>query len=194
MPSKREARRQGKQRQKTITQITLISVGVLVAAGIFYILWLAFRPAAGEDVAIMAETGHVELDTDPGPYNSDPPTSGKHYEVDLKPGFYEEDSLLTYAPYPEGYLVHNLEHGYVIFWYDCTDLDEEGCQSLKADILSVMDSKNNFKTIAFPRPSMGVPVVMTSWGQMQRFEQFDIQQANAFYDRNLNNAPEPMAD
>lgn len=194
MSSKREARRQKQQRQKTINRVILISIGVLAAIGILYVLWIAFRPAAGEEVAIMPDTSHVEEDTDPGPYNSDPPTSGKHYAVDLKPGFYEEDALQTYAPYPDGYLVHNLEHGYVIFWYNCTDLDEAACQGLKADIQSVMNAKDNFKTIAFPRPSMDVPVVMTSWGQMQRFEQFNAQQASSFYDRNLNNAPEPMAD
>ena len=52
-------------------------------------------------------------------YNSNPPAGGLHYETDFEAGFYQESDLATLPKNPEGYLVHNLEHGYVIFWYNC---------------------------------------------------------------------------
>ncbi|NOH04996.1 MAG: DUF3105 domain-containing protein [Chloroflexi bacterium] len=66
----------------------------------------------------------------PGQYNSDPPTSGLHYATEARAGFYEEN-IYTY---PAAYLVHNLEHGYVIIWYNCDLLNETGCAELKSQI------------------------------------------------------------
>ena len=97
------------------------------------------------------------------------------------------------ADYPEGYLVHNLEHGYVIFWYNCNLLDEQNCSELKIQIKSVMDEFNGVKLIAFPRESLDVPVVMTSWGQLQQFEVFNENPAASFVESNRNRAPEPNA-
>jgi hypothetical protein len=56
-----------------------------------------------------------------------------------------------------------------------------------------MDDFNSFKLIAFPWPSQDVPVAMTSWGRLQRFESFDPQLATAFIEANRNKAPEPNA-
>jgi hypothetical protein len=122
-------------------------------------------------------------------YNSNPPSSGRHYPEDLVEGFYEVNEHI----YPEGYLVHNLEHGYVIFWYNCDLLDEDGCQELKTEIKTAMDGVNNFKVIAFPRDSINVPVVLTSWGRLQQFDRFSPEEAQAFVERNRNQAPEPNA-
>ncbi len=141
----------------------------------------------------MADTGHIQDGQDPGPYNSDPPTSGPHYASDLRAGFYDESDLASLPENPEGYLVHNLEHGYVIFWYNCEVVSEQECSDLKSQIRSVMDDFNEVKVIAFPWESIQEPVVMTSWGQMQRFDKFDQQMAKTFIERNRNRAPEPNA-
>jgi hypothetical protein len=141
----------------------------------------------------MAITSHVQEGTDPGPYNSDPPTSGKHYDPTYQAGFYDESDTETQNLHPEGFLVHNLEHGYVIFWYNCNLLDEQECTDLKTQIQGVMDEAGGTKLIAFPRESIEEPVVMTSWGRMLRFEEFDPAQARDFIQRNLNKAPEPNA-
>lgn len=95
--------------------------------------------------------------------------------------------------YPEGYLVHSLEHGYVIFYYNCQLLDESGCEEVKAEIREVIDEANNFKVIGFPRDSIEVPVAATSWGMIQEYRNFDKDAGLEFYRRNLNNAPEPNA-
>ncbi len=193
MKSQRQKVREQRARQRTITRITWGIIGGVILIGLGYVFWIAVRPAAGQSIPVMADTGHVEEGTDPGPFNSDPPTSGRHYANEFEAGFYDDTSLEAQSPYPEGYLVHNLEHGYVIFWYNCQLLDEQGCQDLKTQIKDVIDEQDNFKVIAFPRDTIDVPVVVTSWGQMQTFEQFDPERANAFVVSNRNKAPEPEA-
>jgi hypothetical protein len=141
----------------------------------------------------MANVEHVDEGTDPGPYNSDPPTSGRHYANEYDAGFYDETSPQAKAEHPEGFLVHNLEHGYIILWYNCDQLAEGECEGLKTELRGVIDEANSFKIIAFPRSSIEFPVVMTSWGMIQELERFDKDTALDFYNRNLNNAPEPNA-
>lgn len=167
------------------------TIVLLVLAGIALTAFLAINNAqAGERVPIMGDISHVPEGSDPNPYNSNPPTSGIHYPEDLKAGFYTENSY----DYPEGYLVHNLEHGYVIFWYNCNLLSDAACTTLKSQIQSVMDEKDNFKLIAYPWEKTDVPVVLTSWGRTLPMESFDREAALDFYRRNLNKAPEPHAD
>lgn len=193
MKSKRETIREKRKRQRLITRLIWIGAGVIVLAGLGYVLWLALRPSVGESVPVMADTSHVPEDQDPGPYNADPPTSGTHYADTFDAGFYDESGVASLPEHPEGYLVHNLEHGYVIFWYNCNLLSEPDCSNLKSQIQSVMDDFNGVKVIAFPWDSIDVPVVMTSWGKMQRFEKFDSGQAKTFVERNRNRSPEPNA-
>jgi len=187
--TKRQERRERNQRQKLISTLTWGGIGVAILAVIGFIIWQGVKPAAGESIPIMTSSPHIEVDTDPGQYNSDPPTSGLHYPQEANVGFYDEN-IYTY---PAGYLVHNLEHGYVIFWYNCDLLSESGCSDLKSQVRAVMDELGGTKLIAYPWNSIDVPLVMTSWGRLQRFETFDPAQAKAFYRANLNRAPEPDA-
>jgi len=187
--AKRQQRRERNQRQKLLSNLTWLGIGAVVISTIGFIIWQSVRPTAGESISIMTSAPHIPTDSDPGQYNSDPPTSGLHYPEEAQAGFYDEN-LYTY---PAGYLVHNLEHGYVIFWYNCNLLDESACSELKSQIRSTIDELGGTKLIAYPWNSIEVPLVMTSWGRLQRFETFDSEQAKAFYRSNLNKAPEPNA-
>jgi len=141
----------------------------------------------------MAQSNHVTEGDGLGPNNSNPPTSGPHYANEFDAGFYEKTDAASLQDYPEGDLVHNLEHGYVIFWYNCALLDVQSCTELKTYIQSVIDEFNGVKLIAFPRETMVVPVAITSWGQLQQFEVFDQDQGVSFIEHNRNRAPEPNA-
>jgi len=186
--SKRQQMRSRQRQQQMKGSLLWGGLGLGVLAIIGLIVWQGLRPRTGEEIPIMTST-HIAVDSDPGTYNSDPPTSGPPYPDEAQAGFHETN---TYQ-YPAGYLVHNLEHGYVIFWYNCTLLDEAPCADLKSQIKSVMDEVNNVKVIAYPRDSIDVPVAMTSWGRLQKLETFDAAQALAFYKTNLNKSPEPNA-
>jgi hypothetical protein len=191
MKSKRQIAQAQRRRKKWLTYSVLGIFSLLLIALLANTVFGATRPLPGEEVAVMADITHVAEGTDPGPYNSDPPTSGRHYPGTLESGFYERGEVDD--PYPAGFLVHNLEHGYVIFWYNCEIVNEAECSDLKTQIGEVMSAENNVKVIAFPWESIDVPVVMTSWGRMLRFEQFDPEQAQDFVQRNRNKAPEPFA-
>jgi hypothetical protein len=177
------------RKQKLRSDLIWGGLGVIALAIIGLVVWQGVRPAAGESIPIMVSDPHIPIDNDPGEYNSDPPTSGPHYAQEVRAGFFDDNNY----QFPAGYLVHNLEHGYVIFWYNCDLLDETGCSTLKEQIKTTMDDLGGAKLIAYPWPSLDVPLVMTSWGRLQRFEIFDAEQAKVFYRSNLNKAPEPDA-
>ena len=187
--SNRQKIQKRQRKQKLRTNLVWGGLGVVTLAIISFIIWQGVRPAAGEPVQVMVSDPHIPVDSDPGQYNSDPPTSGPHYAEEARAGFFDNNNY----QFPAGYLVHNLEHGYVIFWYNCDLLDESGCTNLKEQIKTTLDDLGGTKLIAYPWPSLNVPLVMTSWGRLQRFETFDSEQAKAFYRANLNRAPEPDA-
>lgn len=188
--AKKQQVRARNRRRNLTSKIIWWGIGLAVLAGIGFIVWQGVRPAAGESVPIMVSAPHLAKDTNPGTYNSDPPASGKHYAETLASGFYETNTYQN----PEGYLVHNLEHGYVIFWYNCNIVPESDCSELTNSIKAVMDEVGREKVIAYPWPSIDVPLVMTSWGQLEKFETFDADKVKAFYRTNLNRSPEPNAE
>ena len=193
--SKKSIREKQRARRRRENLKLYAIVGVISIAALA-ILWAliapALRPALGE-AAPELPADHVTVGSDPGPYNTDPPTSGSHYGSELNSGFYEQSDLDEIGPYPEGYLLHNLEHGYVILWYNCDLLDADECGELKDQIQKVLRRNRNNKVIGFPRSSIEFPVVMTSWTRMLEFDEFDTDLANRFVRNNRNKAPEPNA-
>jgi hypothetical protein len=181
-----------RQRQHKLKKMSIAMLGVALLGVLVYTFTLGARPAIGEEIEIMEDVTHVAEGTDPGPFNTNPPTSGRHYASQYFAGFYEEEDVTV--PYPEGYLIHSLEHGYVIFWYNCELLEEAACDTLKADIRGVMERSGNIKVIAHPWPSLEIPIAMTSWGRLLRFDEgFDPELAFDFVQGNRNKAPEPNA-
>jgi len=179
--SKRQQHRARQRRDKLRGRLIWGVAGLAALAVVGTLAWQALRPRAGESVPVMTSE-HV-------PTDSDPPTSGPHYAEEARAGFFDSNIY----KYPAGYLVHNLEHGYIILWYNCTQLDDAGCASLKSDMKSWMAEVDNFKVIAYPWDSSDVPLVMTSWGRILKMQTFAVAQARAFYEANLNRAPEPDA-
>jgi hypothetical protein len=183
-----QARRRGQQSRSGILWVLLI---VVVVAIVGYLIWIGVRPAEGIQVADEG-AAHVPDDTDPA-YIGNPPTSGNHYEEPLPGGFYEEADLEAWSPFPEAHAVHNLEHGYIIFWYNCDVIDEAACEELKTQIRDFLDSSLTKKLVAFPWHKTDVPLVLTSWGYMLEMPVFDADRASSFIAANAPKAPEPNA-
>jgi hypothetical protein len=196
-PSKREeiaARRKREKTRRTLTWSGLAVLAVvLVVAAVLLIRNNTSAAAVGEEVAV-GSADHVPQGTDPGPYPTDPPAGGKHYPSTYKAGFYHEADAESLPRRPEGYLVHNLEHGYVVYWYNCAADPSLDCDALKSAIQEVQDEVGMFKTIAFPWPSQAEPLVITSWGRILRLDSPDKAKMLQFYRANLNKAPEPFAE
>jgi len=148
-----------------------------------------FNPV-GVKVDIMPDRSHVPEETDPGPFNTNPPSSGTHYAEHFSSKFFDTNSY----EFPEGYLIHNLEHGYAIFWYNCEILSVDECSLLKGEILGVMEKANMYKVIAYPWPKIDVPVVITSWGRMLSMEKFDAELALKYVKKYREKSPEPQGE
>ncbi len=186
-------RREKIRAKKLRTGLYIGGSALLFLGFVGFAFWNSTKPLAGETVPHLEDaTAHVPEGSNPGPFNSNPPTSGRHYGIPIKAGFYDQEDAIVQAPYPEGYLLHNLEHGYIVIWYNCELLDESTCADLKTQIREVVDDGGN-KLIGFPWSDMDSPMVMASWGQMQEFASFDETMVKDFIRTNRNQAPEPNA-
>jgi len=93
-----------------------------------------------------------------GSYNTDPPTSGAHYNVqNLGP---LPTGVSTQEVVNEGY-VHNLEHGHIVVFYK-PELDT----TLLAALVNVVKTDPQWMLIA-PRASMPFQLAFTAWGHLE---------------------------
>jgi hypothetical protein len=98
----------------------------------------------------IGEAGHLALNHPA--YSSDPPTSGPHYGITARWGFYGQQI-------PDEYVIHNLEHGGVAIWYEGDPADYA---LLFDDLL-----KSFRKVVISPRANID-GVAATAWGVIMR--------------------------
>ena len=97
-----------------------------------------------QDVETKAASGssdHVEPGTDI-PYEDTPPAFGTHYDVwaEMERKFY------TTGDRPDvGELVHNLEHGYTLLWYDETIAEDDPAMDTLRGIAAKFTDDDNFR-------------------------------------------------
>jgi Protein of unknown function (DUF3105) len=84
---------------------------------------------------------------------SDPPTSGEHYEVPPPLMIYDQ-------PVPQWILLHALEHGNILVQYG-DKLSTADKNALRASVLS-----HRNRTLMAPYPKLGKRVVYTAWQRM----------------------------
>jgi hypothetical protein len=98
---------------KTLQMRIKLYILLIAAALILFAVWMyksLDKPQPGQEVA---DLGREHTDDIAGlEYNSMPPTSGTHFPIWAKGGVY--DRIIS-----DGYLIHSLEHGYVIISYNC---------------------------------------------------------------------------
>ena len=113
---------------------------------------------------------HIDLGAEHDPYNSTPPTSGPHYGTPADPGFYPN-------PLEPEQLVHNLEHGQIVIWYDpeAPASAVEGIQAL------VEDANQRAQRSGFVEPLLAAPFeglgsgfgyALTGWRNLQSCESY----------------------
>ncbi|MBI2034934.1 MAG: DUF3105 domain-containing protein [Candidatus Levybacteria bacterium] len=147
------------QGEKTKRLFFLVG-GAVVVVVLGLLGWLFFqkpqtpqKPKPGREVADLGRQ-HV-TDISGVTYNSNPPTSGAHFGVWAKAGTYS-------GVFSDGYLIHSLEHGYVILSYNCAGRQEsEAFASASAGMFSVAklaDSKMSaFTPDNPPAQEIGLP-------------------------------------
>jgi hypothetical protein len=124
-------------------------------------------------------------------YNTNPPTTGRHYEIPAQDGIYGE------APQDEQ-LVHTMEHGRVIFWVKPSLPEKQ-----RADLRALVED-DSYQMVLVPRSNMPYAVAATAWngepapegrGQLMLCNEvndktFDALQA--FRDEHRSKGPEPI--
>ncbi len=116
-------------------------------------------------------------------YNTVPPTSGRHYGTATPAGFYVE-------PRPAGNLVHSLEHGAVIIYYDQAKLTDEIRQSLTRFVQAHRDPWASVVVVPHPDPQPDAPFVLTAWTKMLKLDRYDVLTIRAFLAEYLGRGPE----
>jgi hypothetical protein len=141
-------------------------------------------------------------------YGTNPPSSGDHYP----PPYWA--AYKTYAsPVPEGFWVHDLEHGAVVLTYNCAvgQGDATECAAEVAAAQKMIDALPpdpvcvqlgiSRRTVMTPDPKLDVRFAASAWGWTLRANCFDVTAfrdfALAHYDMGpeslCNDGQDPMA-
>jgi len=124
---------------------------------------------------------HVPKDTRVT-YKTDPPTSGFHFDKWLPPSVYEEDTAE-----PE-LLVHNLEHGNVVIYFDKARLGKAEIEALVA--LPKKHAGQWDGVLLVSKKGLSSPVTLTAWRVILRLKAYDAEKISAFLDAFLGRGPE----
>lgn len=123
------------------------------------------------------------------PYSSTPGTSGPHWNNPTNWGVYT-------TPQNESQVIHNLEHGGIVIWYDPAALDTDEIAQL-ADYVNRQISagiSGRFKFMlspwAGPDP-LGAPIAVTAWRNLLDLDEVDVAAIDAFAGENYGRSPEP---
>lgn len=193
--AKRAARRRRREaappptRSRTPWVLGGLAVAALLVVGVGLILGSGGGEPAGpigQQVELQPAL-HILPGEDHPAYNSDPPTSGWHYPQPASAGVYD-------TPIGDEFLVHSLEHGYVIMSYDCGAVPGSDCERMVADLSALFDRLVGWKIIVVPRPDMGSLLVLTAWGWIDRLDSYDEDRILAFVRSHRNQGPERTRD
>jgi len=184
----------GKTSGKTNLVASLVAAVVIVGAG-FY--WWTAKQANTEieaEVVALAKDGQATLEnvrttTSQGNghlgigqekrYVEPFPTSGDHAASGINAGFYSREI-------PKINLVHNLEHGNIVIYYDTPG--DAAITTLKSWTSRYTGGWDG--VVAVPSAGLGDTIVLTAWTKLMRLETFDQAAAAAFMDAYRGRGPE----
>jgi Protein of unknown function (DUF3105) len=186
----------------------LLIGGVLVVGVLILALVLLFggTPSASLGVQQQNDGGqHVSPGTDcrdpaqqndqtlcsTAPYSSLPAASGPHWDPSALAnwGVYS-------TPQPETQLIHSLEHGGVVIWYDPAVLDAESIDALTNYVNTQTASgvSGRYKFILSPwggADPLPAPIVASTWRWLLELETGDTDRIDEFAREHYGDAPEP---
>ena len=199
-----EQQKQSRERKMRIIRNCFIAalLLLLIGGGLWWLIKESNKPLPGQAVEDLGRKHIGKAEWEKFKYNSNPPTSGPHDVEWIKAGIYN-------SPQGEGYLVHSLEHGYIIISYNCTKLisnvksqmsndeisNSKECQDLKKELSDLVEEQKIWKLIVVPRPNLDVPIAITAWTRIDKMEKVDkdriAQFISSFRDRGPEQTMEP---
>jgi Protein of unknown function (DUF3105) len=129
----------------------------------------------------------------PTDYPDNPPIGGDHY------GVWAAYQSYTF-PVPRGFWVHDLEHGAVVFSYNCPD----GCDDEVAQVQALIDALPvdslcegmgvARRVVLTPDPLLDVRWGLSAWGHTLRADCVDADRFTQFYLNHFGLGPEALCN
>ncbi|MBI2638850.1 DUF3105 domain-containing protein [Candidatus Peregrinibacteria bacterium] len=167
------------RRQKISSFLWTAGFIVVLGALFIYIMWDIFKPLSGTQVEITGRD-HLTAGETPPTYTSNPPTSGKHSSQ-------TEEWGISSTPLAVEKLVHNLEHGGIVIYYNC-----EKCDDLVVKLKDLTNSlaAKDRKVILTPNKNIDAKIALSSWGYYDKMNELDEARIWKFFDDHINKGPE----
>lgn len=188
--AKQSIRAQVAQRRRN-QNLILAGVGavfVLLIGLIVYLNARSAQPVTGETVLASQGNNHIEFGSpSPVAYNSTPPTSGPHYGNLVGWGVYNE-------PQRYEHLVHNLEDGGVVVYYQCPDGCPEVVQQLTELVQPYIDQGRHVVLVPNDpnwsvngsqplQQDMDSLIAITAWQRILKLDEVDSGAIRTFIER-----------
>jgi hypothetical protein len=172
-------------------------VGFSLAIVVYVVVFMggggggASLPDQGDEAVISQVTTqesegrtHVERNTDLN-YEHMPPTSGPHYQEWATGGFYDAES----AP-PLGEIVHALEHGAVVVYYDPEGINPDVRESFRQYGDRYTDNFMSFVAVPTPVDDPEATYVLAAWTKRLNMDTYDEETMRQFMAEYLGRGPE----
>lgn len=177
----RQARFSSLRKRRFRNALIWLLVVAAIAGGAYWTVKYSKKSESRKPGEAIPDLGrnHIAVGTSHDPYNSNPPTSGPHYEEWAKWGIYDEKLL-------DEQLIHNLEHGGI--WISYRDKDNQDLINKLKDIAE----DYSIKVILTYRPENDVPIALAAWTRLLKLENFDEKQIKNFIKAFINKGPEQV--
>lgn len=180
-------------RRRKIRRMLLIAGILLAVVGVILLIaWFAIRSAKNAPGVSYPEVGreHIALQAPlPKPYNSNPPSSGGHYESPANWGVYDYEV-------PDRLFIHNLEHGGIWIAYR-PSVSAHVVEHLK----TVVSEFGGSKIVMAPRSANDNDIAIVAWSRVLKLDLVNgditdeqLDQVRAFYKTFKNHGPEFVPD
>jgi len=130
-----------------------------------------------------SSSAHVEPGTDID-YDTVPPSGGTHYGGTWESaGFYAEEKEL-------GSLVHSLEHGAVVVYYNPAEISDRGEEGLRGWASNQTGDWRSFIAVPNPNDDPDATYVLTAWEKRLTMDEYDADKVRAFVAEYIGRGPE----
>ena len=164
---------------------------LIVGGGIYWISKRSSEKIAERKIyAVFYQTqsrDHIAIGQSHPAYNSNPPTSGWHYENPAEKGIYKKEL-------PDEQFIHDLEHGYIWISYR---------PDASSEIIKQLENFYGFgkKIVVAPRKENDKLIAIIAWNWLDKFDpasgdslnDAELKRIGDFIDAYINQGPEPNA-
>jgi hypothetical protein len=170
----------------------ILAIGGILVLGLVVLILVLLFGGGGNSATVgtrQVDAGrtHIDEGTQGSGYTSIPATSGPHWSSANSPGPW---GVYTTAQ-PQERMIHNLEHGGVVIWYQPAAISTADLATLTQFVQQQITTAR-FKVILTPwsGTSFDHTIAVTAWDWLLYLDTPDLDMIRAFIDDHINKAPE----